>query len=204
MAKSNTAIVSRPAFNAPVRKLAAAFANVGKAGVKLGDTVLEIAPTIPQDGIEVFCKMLQAKLDEQSPEMANSNKTQVTYVRRVLKAIIVDGVEVKPGQTLRGLYDSLPKTKTGGASHTRKINAGAEEKPAGREEKPSKARTISVEDAVRTIFGHTDDELMAAVEWARQNELSFVRYARANIAAAAAAEVVATAKSAAKRLRKAA
>lgn len=195
MAKSNTTIVSRPAFNAPVRKLATAFANVGKAGVKLGDTVLEVAPTIPKDGIQVFCKMLQAKLDEQNPAMANSNKTQVSYVRRVITAIVVDGRKIEPGQTLRGIYDSLPKAKTGGASHNRKM-----EKPEDKEtaEKPegkivtltaTEKRAMEINAAITTLFGTCNPELIAAVEYAVNNSGVFMSWASASAKAAKLAEL---------------
>lgn len=195
MSKSNTTIVTRPAFNAPVRKLATAFANVGKAGVKLGDAVLEVAPTIPEDGIQVFCKMLQAKLDEQNPAMANSNKTQVSYVRRVITAIVVDGREIEPGQTLRGIYESLPKAKTGGASHTRKTA-----KPDGKEttEKPegkivtltsAEKRAMEINAAITTLFGTCNPELIAAVEYAVSNSGVFMSWASASAKAAKLAEM---------------
>ena len=193
MAKSNTSIVSRPAFNAPVRKLATAFANVGKAGVKLGDTVLEIAPSIPKEGIQVFCKMLQAKLDEQSPEMANSNKTQVSYVRRVITAIVVDGRTIEPGQSLRGIYESLPKQKTGGASHARKTaKAGEEpEKPEGKIVTLTSAekRAMEINAAITTLFGTCNPELIAAVEYAVSHSGVFMTWASASAQAAKLAEM---------------
>lgn len=198
MTKSNTAIVSRPAFNAPVRKLATAFANVGKAGVKLGDTVLEIAPSIPKDGIQVFCKMLQAKLDEQNPAMANSNKTQVSYVRRVITAIVVDGRKIEPGQTLRGIYDSLPKAPTGGASHARKTaksdNKETPEKPEGKIVTLTAAekRAMEINAAITTLFGTCNPELIAAVEYAVNNSGVFMSWASASAKAAKLAELEAT------------
>lgn len=195
MAKSNTAIVSRPAFNAPVRKLATAFANVGKAGVKLGDTVLEVAPSIPKDGIQVFCKMLQAKLDEQNPDMTGSNKTQVSYVRRVITAIVVDGRKIEPGQTLRGIYDSLPKAKTGGASHARKTAKSDDkenpEKPEGKIVTLTAAekRAMEINAAITTLFGTCNPELIAAVEYAVNNSGLFMTWASASAKAAKLAEM---------------
>lgn len=195
MSKSNTAIVSIPAFNAPVKKVAAAFANIDKASVKLGDVVLEVAPSIPADKISVFCKMLQAKLDADNPSKAGSNKTQVSYIRRVITAIVVDGREIKPGQTLRGIYESLPKAKTGGASHTRKM-----EKPEGKEtaEKPegkivtltaAEKRAMEINAAITTLFGTCNPELVAAVEYAVNNSGLFMTWASASAKAAKLAEL---------------
>lgn len=193
MSNTKTTIVSIPAFNAPVKKVAAAFANVGKAGVKLGDTVLEVAPSIPEDKIEVFCKMLQAKLNEQSPELAGSIKAQVSYIRRVIKAIVVDGREIEPGQSLRGIYDSLPKAKTGGASHTRKTA-----KPDGQADDSTaqavtltaaEKRAVDINAAITTLFGTCNAELIAAVEYAVSHSGVFMSWASASAKAAQLADL---------------
>lgn len=127
-----------------------------------------------------------------------SFKVYLSNIRGVLRAMVSPEIAYAPkaGQTLRSMYESVPKgtgrQKATGARHaTDKADVPAgSEKPATGPEKaavaPSKADTKR--DAITALFGHCDDELAAAIEWAKQNEASFVRYVKANIAATKATE----------------
>ena len=190
--KPAAVIVSKPALSAPVNKVVAAFNATEKAQAKLGDTVLAVAPSIPADDIATFCHMLKTKLDAANPEKAGSNKAQVSYVRRVLTAIIVDGVKVEAGQSLRGLYESLPKANTGGAAHGARLpNPGKE---TGDNVKtvtvsPAEKKALDKNAAVTLLFGTCNPELLAAVEYAASHSGVFMSWASASAKAAQIAEM---------------
>lgn len=196
MSKQTPVLVTVPAFNAPVKKVADAFAGLEKAGVKLGDVVISVAPSIPADKISVFCSMLQSKLNDNNPGKENSIKVQVSYIRKVITAIVVDGVEPEHGQTLRGLYDSLPKKATGGASHARKTNK-PNDGEADEPETESKTVTLSkaekramdINAAITTLFGTCNPDLVAAVEYAVSHSGVFMSWASASAKAAKLAEL---------------
>lgn len=196
MAKQTPAIVHVPTLVAPVKKIVSAFASLDKAQSKLGDTVLEVAPTIAADNIEPFCAMLKARLEEASPDKAGSIKTQVSYIRRVVTAIVVDGVTVEPGQSLRGLYDSLPKKETGAAAHAKRgaklpnpAEDGEADAPAKAEPSSAEKRAQAIRDAITTLFGYCEPDLIAAAEYATANASVFVRWAQASARAAQLAEI---------------
>lgn len=193
MSKPAAAIVHVPALVAPVKKIVAAFTQAEKAQNKLGNTVLEVAPTLKADNIEPFCAMLKAQLESAYPEKAGSIKAQITYIRRVVTAIVVDGVTPEPGQSLRGLYDSLPKKETGGNAHASKRGAQLPN-PADSEGEPSPAATLEsradkVRGAVTMIFGYQEPELLDAVQFAAANVQDFIRWAQKAAQDAALAEL---------------
>jgi hypothetical protein len=129
-----------------------------------------------------------------------SLKVYLSNIRGVIRAMIV-GYKPKAGQTLRSMYEAAPKgtgrQRAGtGARHstdkpTRTASGASGDDGEGEDmddgEKTAPAPISQAQkrkDATVALFGHYDDELAAALEWASKNELAFVRYVKANIAAA--------------------
>lgn len=198
MAKLTT--ISRVA--APV---IAAFTAAEKAQVKVGDAVLAAATKLNEADIKPFCDAIKTSLETKG-FTPNSAKVTTMYIRRVLTAVIVDGLEIEPGQTLRGLYDALPKAATGGAKHGARLPNAA----AASDETPDEV-TVSVtpeqkaerfKAAITDIFGHCDADLIEAMQYVAANETIFVRWAQSSMKAAMLAEVE-KAVTPAKRTRKA-
>ena len=205
MATQSQVIIHVPALNARVKKIISAFAAEDKARAaavaaetKIGDVVLSIAPTLKADDVEPFCKMVHNQLDAARPEKTGSNKTQVSYIRRVLTAVVKDGVTVEPGQSLRGIYESLRKKKTGGNTHAgkgAKLPNPAEKTADNPAEKTAdnpaektadnpaektatlESRAEKVKAAVTMIFGYCEPDLLSAVQHAASNDPAFLEWA---------------------------
>lgn len=194
MATQSKVITHVPALNARVKKIISAFAAEDKARAaavaaetKIGDVVLSIAPTLKPDDVEPFCKMVHTQLDNARPEKAGSNKTQVSYIRRVLTAVVKDGVAVEPGQSLRGIYDSLRKKKTGGNTHAGKgaklPNPAAGKSDMETVENPVEktatleSRAEKVKAAITMVFGYCEPDLLNAVQYAASNVPAFLQWA---------------------------
>ena len=192
----------------------AAFAAAEKAQVKVGDAVLVAATKLSEADIKPFCDAIKTSLETKG-FTPNSAKVTTMHIRRVITAVIVDGLEIKPGQTLRGLYDSLPKSNTGGKSHKKgatlpnPANDGAD----GETENTSPAATMvdraeKVKAAVTMIFGYCEPDLLSAVQYAAANIPAFLEWAADHAMGAQLAElekaVTAPAKPARQRKQKAA
>lgn len=127
-----------------------------------------------------------------------SFKVYLSNIRGVIRAM-VDGYAPKNGQSLRAMYDAAPKgtgrQKATGARHATDKPSSAPVRSAGATVEtdddddvvgmPTKFASMADAKyaAVVALFGHCDDELMAALAWAAQNESSFVRYVKANLLA---------------------
>jgi hypothetical protein len=113
-----------------------------------------------------------------------SFKVYLSNIRGVLRAM-VEGYAPKAGQSLRSMYDAAPKgtgrQKAKGARH-------ATDKAESNDDADVASVPVSKDDAKRAaitaLFGHCDDELIAALDWASRNEQSFIRYVKANLSAA--------------------
>lgn len=125
-----------------------------------------------------------------------SFKVYLSNIRGVIRAMC-DGYMPKDGQSLRAMYDAAPKgtgrQKATGARHSA---PKADESGAGEsadDEVSAPVAAAKPADAKRAaivaLFGHCDDELMAALSWAATNEQSFIRYVKANVSAAKAPAV---------------
>lgn len=118
-----------------------------------------------------------------------SVKVYLSNIRGVLRAM-VGGYTPKAGAGLRAMYDAAPKgsgRQRAGARHgTDKADGDdkAEDAPT-----PVASKADTKRESIVALFGHCDDALMAAIEWAAKNETSFVRYVEANIKAAQAPAV---------------
>lgn len=126
-----------------------------------------------------------------------SFKVYMSNIRGVIRAMILTGYKPKAGQSLRSMYDAAPKgtgrekvqPKTGarpndGAKATDDSD-GVEselESLAGPGQAKKQTAAESRHAAVVTLFGHVDDELLAAISWAAQHELRFVNLIKAQIA----------------------
>lgn len=176
------------ALKPQVAAITKAFGAVESAQSKLGDAVLAAAPAVKPDQIAGFCSMVHTALTAKCPEKAGSIKAQVTYIRRVLTAIVVDKIDVQPGQSLRGLYDALPKAATGANTHGAKLpNPGktATTEESGKIVTLTKAekRAIDINAAITTLFGTCNPDLVQAMEYAASNSGLFMSWASASVKA---------------------
>lgn len=190
---------------AQIAKLAnpviAALVAAEQSQVKVGDAVISAASKLDKSSIKPFCDAIRASLEKRGFTPA-SVKVTTMYIRRVITAIVVDGMEVEPGQSLRGIYQSLPKKQTGGASHAPRLPNPAK---AGKPDTSAPAADTATSEAekfrnaVELLFGSYDAELIAAVQYAASNKGIFIKWAQASAQAAA----LAAEKPATKRVRKA-
>lgn len=111
-----------------------------------------------------------------------SVKVYLSNIRGVIRAMVA-GYAPKAGMGLRAMYDAAPKgtgrQKAGARHSTDKADKGEANESAM--PAPAASRGDAKRDAIVALFGHCDDELMAAIEWAVKNEPSFVKYAQANV-----------------------
>lgn len=163
----------------------AAFTAAEKAQVKVGDAVLAAATKLTEKDIKPFCGAIKTSLETRG-FTPGSVKVTLSYIRRVLTAIIVDGFEPEPGQTLRGLYESLPKKATGGAAHAPRLPnpADADADDSASADASVVSRADTVKEAITTLFGHCDADLIEALQYAAANEMIFIRWAQASMKAA--------------------
>lgn len=179
---------------AQIAKVAAsvisALVAAEKAQTKIGDAVLAAATKLQEADIKPFCESIKASLEAKG-FTPNSAKVTTMYIRRVITAIVVDGITPEPGQTLRGLYDSLPKKSTGGAVHAPRLPnpADADADMSASASTPAESRADAVKEAITVLFGHCDADLIEAVQYAATNEMIFVRWAQASMQASILAKV---------------
>lgn len=159
-----------------------------KSQVKIGDAVLAAAAKLDEKSIKPFCDAVKASLENRG-FTPGSVKATVSYIRRVLTAIIVEGFEPEPGQSLRGLYQSLPKKETGGAAHAPRLPNPADADESTSAPTTMEARADAFKSAVTAIFGHCDADLIEAMQYAAEHEPMFIRWAQASMKAAMLAEV---------------
>lgn len=172
-----------PTLSRAVRSVLTALTANAKAEMKVGDAVLAASKIILEADISPFCDAIKTSLEAKEFK-PSSVKVTVMYIRRVLTAVIVDGVKVQPNQSLRGLYESLPKKKTGGATHSNKAKASATvstgEKTQGDTKTPAtlESRAEKVRASVTMIFGYSEPDLVTAVLIAAANVPEFIKWAK--------------------------
>lgn len=163
------------------RKVGTQIKGANKVAVELGKLALQAANLVTAETLDAFiveCK----KACGDAPE--GTVKVYMSNVRGVIRAIH-DGYEPEAGTSIKAMYSAAPKGKGANAGNTKGSRVVKGRDQSGTKE-PAKAREMTMADAALFVFGHVDDELVAALEWAKQNELAFVRYVKANVAAASA------------------
>lgn len=157
----------------------------------IGDNVDQIEPFV--DACRQMCDAVGLT--------AGSFKVYLSNIRGVIRAITAGYTPSKGSMTLRAMYDEAPKglgankgnagprtegKKAAATSSSGSIGAdvaGSDENAVAVPSGPSKADKRRA--AMIELFGHADDELDAALSWAAKNELSFVRYVKANLSVGA-------------------
>lgn len=185
------AVALSPALELIASQVAGALQETASLSETLGELTRDAGKIIAKkpEMLDPFvdgCKQMCASVGLTE----GSFKVYMSNIRGVLRAM-VDGYAPKAGMSLRAMYDAAPKgtgrQKATGARHATDKAGDASESAEGEIVKPV---AVSKDDARRaamvTLFGHADDELDAALAWAKENELAFVRYVKANIAAAKA------------------
>lgn len=108
-----------------------------------------------------------------------SLKVYLSNVRGVLRAMVA-GYKPKAGETLRNMYMQRPRASTAksGAQTVKTEKHESSIADKGVKAAPSRKELITA------LFGHYDEQLDAAVQWASENESAFIRYVTASIEAA--------------------
>ena len=157
------------------KSIGAAIRAAEKTAVTLGTLAREAAPMIKNaETLDAFVKECRVQCGKNVSE--SSVKTYMSMIRGVLRHAVA-GNEIPEGESIKAMYSEAKKgtgANKGGKPRTVKTET--------REEKPA-ARTMTLADAALFVFGHADDELVAALEWAKQNEMAFLRYVKANVEA---------------------
>lgn len=136
----------------------------------------------------------------------NSVKVYLSNIRGVLRDMVSKDYKPADGETLRNMYANRPSARkhstTGAQTVDKETRAGKNGAAVEIELTPEQARIA----AIRVLFGTHDAELDDAVRYAAANQVSFMRWVKANIQAAAlnAADKALTAKPAKKAAKKAA
>lgn len=180
--------------------LAGQFAGALQETVSLSETLGALAfdagmilKTQP-DNLEPFVDACRQMCDAVGLT-GGSFKVYLSNIRGVCRAI-AGGWSPAAGMTLRAMYDAAPKglgANKGNAGPRTDVKAktapAAEPSDDGDDVAAPLAPSTSKADRRRAamveLFGHSDDELDAALAWAAKNELSFVRYVKANLSVAA-------------------
>jgi hypothetical protein len=191
--------IAVPLSNA-LEELAERFADVLAEGralqEQLGEVAREAAVALKgqPDNLQPFVDACRQLCAAHGMTDGTVDKT-LSHLRGVIRAI-VGGWDAPADASLRGMYEAIPKDATKGGRKPRQTAAGAQDatkdgakgKDAGKgAEAPT--RPATKEDLIRALFGHFDDRLLAAVEYATAHETMFAAWAEASARAAQATKV---------------
>jgi hypothetical protein len=187
MAKEMIAV----ALSNELETLAAQFADAMAEGsalqVQLGEMAREAAALLKDqpDNLAAFTDACRQLCLAHGLTEGTVDKT-LSNLRGVVRAIL-GGAELPADATLRAMYDAIPKDPNKGGRKPRQSATGAQDKPTdtGKDE-PVKDRPATKLDLVRALFGHADENLLAAVEYAVKHEQMFTAWAEASAKAAQA------------------
>lgn len=169
-----------------LEELAARFADALAEGAalqtQLGDVAREAAVLLKDnpDNLAPFVDAARQLCTAHGLTEGTVDKT-LSHLRGVVRAIL-NGYEPEEGLSLRAMYEAIPKDAGKGGRKPRQPASGT--KPASKGAEPAKATPATKADLVRALFGHMDDELMSAVEYAVKHEAMFTAWARASAKAA--------------------
>lgn len=168
-----------------LEELAAHFADVMAEGRALQETLGDLAREAAARLRDSDPENLGAFVDACRQMCAAHGLTEGTVdktlsqLRGVIRAILA-GTELPSDATLRGMYEAIPKDPNkGGRKPGGKTNQTAKGK-SGKGSEPVKPITATRADLVRMLFGHMDDKLMAAVEYAVKHEAFFTAWAESS------------------------
>lgn len=195
-------VVVRVALPVKLEKIAAAVAGAMQETASLSETLGTLTReagkliTAKPELCDPFVDACR-QLCESVGLTEGSFKVYMSNIRGVIRAM-VEGYAPNDGQSLRAMYDAAPKgtgrQKATGARVTKNGQEGtatASDDADDTEGAPMPTKAVSAAErrhaAMVVLFGHADDELDAALSWAAKNELSFVRYVKANLSAVAPA-----------------
>ena len=161
----------------------------------LGDLTREAAPQLVGDTVVPFVDAC-AQLCDAAGLTTGSVKVYLSNMRGVLRAMVAGWNPPADVETLRAMYGAIPDEFRGsGANRGNTTKRGArtatakDEGQDDGEASPAQAATanpklIDKEAAIRRLFGHFDDRLADAMEYAMAHESMFVRWAEASAKAA--------------------
>lgn len=192
-----TKTIHAVALSNSLETIAAHFADCMAEGralqAQLGDVAREAAKALKgePDNLAAFVDCCRQLCAAHGMTDGTVDKT-LSQLRGVVRAILTKGYEPAEDLTLRAMYEAIPKDATKGGRKPRQSAKGAQDgagegeatsAPQGEAAKPA---APSKADMVRALFGHCDDALLAAVEYAVANEAMFARWAEASAKAAQA------------------
>lgn len=176
-------------------QVAAALHETQSLSETLGDLTRQAGAALKKnaDLIDPFidaCKQMCAAV----ALTEGSTKVYLSNIRGVLRAIVGGWKAPKGDMTLRAMYEAAPKgtgrqkaPKTG-ARPNDGTKAGGDASDEGDDvndeiESLATAKPADAKHAAMVaLFGHADDELAAALQWAAQHELRFLNLIKSQIA----------------------
>lgn len=171
--------------------LAARFALVLSEQVslseELGGIAREAAPQLTAETVIPFVDAC-AQMCEASGLTTGSAKVYLSNMRGVLRAMVAGWKPADDVTTLRAMYDAIPDEHRGTGAN--KGNRAPRQPGSGKAEAAQDSgavtdpKRVDMETAIRRIFGHYDEALANAVEYAAHNEAMFTRWATASAKAA--------------------
>lgn len=179
------------ALRADLEELAAHFADVMAEGralqEHLGDVAREAAARLKDsdpENLGAFVDACRQLCTAHGLTDGTVDKT-LSQLRGVVRAIL-GGREAPADATLRAMYDAIPKDPNKGGRKPRQTAKGAQDKPAPADKggEAAKPQPATKADLIRALFGHMDDGLLAAVEYAVKHEAMFTAWASASAKAA--------------------
>lgn len=170
-------------------QIAGALQETEHLSVTIGQLVRDASKLIEDDEQIIMFVDACNQLCVASSLKAESVKVYMSQIRGVLRAML-QGYRPKAGASLKAMYSAAPKgtgrengTKKTGARGVGSASRGGAVEPGDDDEDddservapaaPSRAEVLR--NGIVAIFGHHDEQLAAAIEWARHNESAFLR-----------------------------
>jgi hypothetical protein len=181
-------------LNLIASQVAGALQETVSLSVTLGDLAREAAKAIKTnaDMVDPFVDACRQMCDA-CGLTEGSVKVYLSNMRGVLRAMAGGWKAPKGDMTLRAMYEAVPKgtgrQKATGARPTDGTKAAADgaetdEDDAG--DAIAAPKALSKADAKKAamvaLFGHADDELLAALDWAAAHEMRFLNLVKSQIA----------------------
>lgn len=163
------------------KKIGTQVKGANKVALELGKLTVQAAPMLSAESLDAFIATCKTACGD-APEA--TVKVYMSNVRGVLRAMF-DGYVPADGVSIKAMYADAPKGKGQNTGNTTGARTVKGKDQSGKKEPEAVARPMSMADVALFMFGHSDDELVAALTWASKNEASLIRYVKANAEAAA-------------------
>lgn len=190
--KEVVAIALPDTLNLIASQVAGALQETVSLSVTLGDLTREAGKAIKTnaDMVDPFVDACRQMCDA-CGLTEGSVKVYLSNIRGVLRAMAGGWKAPKGDMTLRAMYEAVPKGTGRQKATGPRQNMKGEPADTSDDEgddvaetnAPATVRPIDAKKAAMiALFGHADDELLAALDWAAQHEMRFLNLVKAQLA----------------------